>query len=914
MDNYSYIDNAHPEYIDQLYREYKQNPESVEESWRKFFDGFEFAKLNNAPGESLPQSSQKELAVLNLINGYRTRGHFFTKTNPVRNRRKYSPTLAIENFNLTEIDLETVFQAGTEIGIGPATLRQIIDHLEETYCKSIGAEYAFIRKPERVKWLQEKFESTRNRPDFSIKQKQRILQKLNQAAVFENFLHTKYVGQKRFSLQGGETLIPGLDAMIEKGAELGIEEFMIGMSHRGRLNVLSNILNKDYEEIFSEFEGEEYADAVFAGDVKYHLGYTSEVTTQNGKKVKLGLAPNPSHLEAVDPVVEGMVRSKIDYKYDGDESKIAPVLIHGDAAIAAQGVVFEVIQMSLLKGYRTGGTIHLVVNNQLGFTTNYLDGRSSTYCTDVAKVTLSPVFHVNADDAEAVVLAVQIAMEYRQIFHTDVFIDLLGYRRYGHNEGDEPRFTQPKLYKTIAKHPDPREIYNEKLLKTGSVEKNMAKEMDKEFRQMLQEDLKQAKAKKYGKTSPTFSDDCDLKMRQAGQIFDPIPETRVDKKKLLEIGKNLFSIPEQLKPFSKIEKLYEERFNRFTGGQNFDWAIGEMLAYATLLDEGVPVRISGQDSERGTFSHRHAIIRDEETEDEYSPLNNVSENQARFQIIDSLLSEYAVLGFEYGYSCANPDGLVVWEAQFGDFNNGAQIIIDQFISSSEAKWNRSNGLVLYLPHGYEGQGPEHSSARIERFLSLCAHDNMQVINCTTPANLFHALRMHMKYPFRVPLVVFTPKSLLRNPLCVSDLSDFTEIGFKRVIDDDSADPNDVNRILFCSGKIYYELLAKKQEEARKDVAIVRVEQLYPLPQTELEFIVKKYKKAERLIWVQEEPENSGAWSFINRKYKSVPLEVISRDESASPATGYYKTHIAEQQAILSKAFELPKKQKKAVVK
>lgn len=906
MKKYDFIDHSHPEFIEQLYGQYKKDPASVEESWRHFFKGYEFSFVNQEDNRIRSfehgEDYRKENYVLNLITGYRSRGHLFTKTNPVRTRRKYEPDLSIQNYNLTEDDLETVFQAGNELGIGPAKLRDIIEHLAETYCKSIGAEYMFIRKPERVKWLQDKMESNRNRPDFPIEKKKRILQKLNEAVVFETFLHTKFVGQKRFSLQGGETLIPGLQAVIDHGSALGIEEFMIGMPHRGRLNVLANILGKDYEEIFAEFEGAEFADSIFAGDVKYHLGYSSVAKTPVGREVLIGLAPNPSHLEAVNPVVEGMVRSKIDHRYMQDESKIVPILIHGDAAIAGQGIVYEVIQMSLLKGYRCGGTIHLVINNQLGFTTNYLDGRSSTYCTDVAKVTQSPVFHVNADDVEAVVRAVELAVEYRQEFHTDVFIDLLGYRKYGHNEGDEPRFTQPQLYKIIARHDDPRKIYNHKLLAGGKVEKGLAEEMEKEYRDLLQQSLSQVKSQKVKPRFDTYLDQCDRKKRFSRHSFGAKPATAIDSNKLKFIAQKIFIIPENVKPLDKMLKIYEERMTRFKEGKTIDWAMAEFLAYATLLDEGVPVRLSGQDSERGTFSHRHSVVLSEESEEPYIPLNNINEVQAKFSVFNSLLSEYGVLGFEYGYACANPQGLTIWEAQFGDFSNSAQVIIDQFIASSEMKWNRTNGIVLFLPHGYEGQGPEHSSARLERFLSLCANDNMRITNCTTPANFFHLLRSQTKYPFRSPLVIFTPKSLLRHPWCVSPMEDFTDGQYHEVIDDPQVVLKKIKKVLFCSGKIYYDLLTRKMEEKRDDIAIVRLEQLYPLPIDQLTAVINRYRTVKKFVWVQEEPANAGALPFLIQFFKLLPLESISREATATPATGFHKHHVEEQAKILKTAF------------
>ena len=675
------------------------------------------------------------------------------------------------------------------------------------------------------------------------------------------------------------------------------------MAHRGRLNVLANILGKSYQDIFAEFEGVEYEDAVFEGDVKYHLGYSSNLTTATGKQVHLNLAANPSHLEAVNPVTEGIVRAKIDKRYAGDNKKIVPILIHGDAAIAGQGISYEVIQMSLLDGYSTGGTIHLVINNQIGFTTNYLDGRSSTYCTDVAKTTLSPVFHVNGDDVEAVALAIVMAMEYRQTFHTDVFIDILGYRKYGHNEADEPRFTQPNLYKAIAKHPNPREIYEKSLIDSDSVEKGMAKEMVQEFQDTLLQRLNEAKMRKKATDISTFKVDWSGYRKQKDEDFIYSPETGISEKELLKIGKRIFTIPEDIKVFRKIRNLYDERAKRLNEGAKLDWAIGEALAYGTLLEDNTPIRVSGQDSERGTFSHRHSVLKIDETEEKYIPLNQISEDQAHFQIYNSFLSEYAVLGFEFGYATANPKGMTIWEAQFGDFANGAQIIIDQFISSGEAKWKRYNGLVLYLPHGYEGQGPEHSSARIERFLSSCAQNNMIVVNCTTPANLFHVLRRQMAYPFRIPLVIFTPKSLLRHPKCVSPLNDFTaKTKFKEVIDDDYVTAKDVERVLFCSGKIYYDLLERQQTENRKDVAIIRLEQIHPLPVKQLEDIVSKYSSAKKYFWVQEEPENMGPWSYLRRKMLVARTMFIGREASATPATGFHKQHLKEQNKIVGYAF------------
>ena len=900
MDNYSYISNAHPEVIDQMYKDYKSNPDSVDLTWRKFFEGFEFAKTDFSEGGAIPENVTKEFKVMNLIQGYRQRGHLFTKTNPVRERRQYNPTLAIENFGLAQSDLDTVFQAGAQIGIGPAKLRDIVATLEQTYCQSIGAEFLYVRNPEMVAWLQERMEKSRNTPKYSIDDKKIILNKLNQAVVFENFLATKFVGQKRFSLEGGEALIPALDAIVETGAELGIQDYVLGMAHRGRLNVLANILNKTYNDIFTEFEGRLAEDSLFDGDVKYHLGYSSDQLSNKGKHVHISLTPNPSHLEAVDPVVEGIARAKIDHKYNGDNNKVCPILMHGDAALAGQGIVYEVIQMSQLDGYKTGGTIHVVTNNQVGFTTNYLDGRSSTYCTDVAKVTLSPVFHVNGDDVEAVVFVSQLAIEFRQKFHRDVFIDILCYRKYGHNEGDEPRFTQPLLYKAIAKHPNPREIYVKKLVEQGSITAEVAKEIESDFKKLLEEKLNLARQTEKAKITSFLEGSWNgLKMADKNS-FDQSPDTAVDKKVFLELAEKTTSLPKDKKFFNKIEKIFEER-KAMIKNNNFDWAMGELMAYVTLQAEGHNVRVSGQDVERGTFSHRHAVIKMEDSEEEYTPLNNAG-TKGRLDIYNSHLSEYGVLGFEYGYAFASPNDLVIWEAQFGDFFNGAQIIVDQFISSAEYKWRRMNGLVMLLPHGYEGQGPEHSSARMERFLQMCAENNMQIVNATTPANQFHVLRRQIKRDFRKPLICFTPKKLLRYPACVSTLEDFTKGKFQETIDDNVVSANEAKTLIFCSGKIYYELAERRAKEEAKDVAIIRIEQLYPFPQKQVDAILAKYKNAKNYIWAQEESENMGAWTFILKTLRHLPIQYVGRNESASPATGYAKLHAEQAENLLAKIF------------
>ncbi|SFH35295.1 2-oxoglutarate dehydrogenase E1 component [Pedobacter insulae] len=911
MDNLSYLNGANAEYIESLYQSYKEDPNSVEFGWQKFFEGFDFGRgsgAGNATNEA-PEHFLKEINVLSLINGYRQRGHLFTKTNPVRERRKHLPTLAIENFGLAQTDLQVVFNSSVALGIGPAKLSDIIAFLEQTYCGTIGVEYKYVRTPEILNWLETKMETERNTPQLSIDEKKRILSKLNEAVSFENFLGTKFLGQKRFSLEGAEAVIPALDSVIEKGAELGIEEFVIGMAHRGRLNVLANIMQKTYKDIFAEFEGKGYsADSPFGGDVKYHLGYSTDVTTNAGRSVHLSLCPNPSHLETVNGVVEGMSRSKIDFKYGGDNSRLAPILIHGDASVAGQGIVYEVIQMASLEGYKTGGTIHLVINNQIGFTTNYKDARSSTYCTDIAKVTLSPVFHVNGDDVEALVYAINLAMEYRQKYRNDVFIDILCYRRFGHNEADEPKFTQPLLYKAIEKHANPRDIYIEKLTKTGELEAGLAKEMEKQFKGLLQDRLNEAK-----ELTSTYSDVkfggawADMRLATA-KDFDVSPDTSVKKTTLLEIAKRISTLPKDKTFFKKIQKLFDERNKMATTTHIFDWAMAEQLAYGTLLAEGKRVRLSGQDVKRGTFSHRHAVLTLEDSEEEYTPLANISDQQAQFDIYNSHLSEYGVLGFEYGYAMANPNALTIWEAQFGDFFNGAQIVVDQYLASAETKWQRENGLVLLLPHGYEGQGPEHSSARIERFMELCADYNMQITNCTTPANFFHALRRQFKRDFRKPLVVFSPKSLLRHPLCVSPLADFTDGKFKEVIDDATVKPANVKRVVFCSGKIYYDLLETQKANDKGDVALVRVEQLYPTPVAQMEAVYKRYKNAIDAVWVQEEPENMGAWPYLLRRLRKTSfsqMEVISRKESSSTATGYAKQHANQQAYIVATAFDIP---------
>ncbi|MEM9671941.1 MAG: 2-oxoglutarate dehydrogenase E1 component [Cyclobacteriaceae bacterium] len=910
MDKYSYISNAHASYIDELYQSYQKDPESIDESWQKFFEGFNFSLERFGENGSKSNGSAvadavtpKEISVRKLIRNYRRRGHLESKTNPVRERRDRKAQLGKEFYGLTEEDLSNIFEAGDEIGIGPATLQQIIDTLRKVYGGPIGFEYTYIRDREAMEWMKKRAEDTLLNYNPSIEEKKRMLTKLNEAVVFENFLHTKYLGQKRFSLEGGETTIAALDGIINHAAEYGVEEVAIGMAHRGRLNVLANIMGKTYEQIFNEFEGQADPDLSHGdGDVKYHLGYSSEVDTPSGKKVNLKLSPNPSHLEAVNPVVEGFVRAKSDRQYDSDYDRILPILIHGDAAIAGQGIVYEVAQMSQLEGYYTGGTIHFVINNQVGFTTDFDDARSSVYCTDVAKVIDSPVMHVNGDDPEAVMFCVKTAVEFRQKFNRDVFIDMVCYRRHGHNESDEPKFTQPSLYNIISKHANPREVYNKKLIERGDVDAELAKSMDKEFRSLLQDRLDMVKQKPLPYTyQPVEQEWRDLRKATADD-FNTSPPTGISTELINQVAEALTTLPEGFKPLRQIERQFKQRKDIFLKRKELNWAAAELLAYGSILAEGKIVRLAGQDTRRGTFSHRHAVVYDAETSEPYSNLDHITDDQAEFHIYNSLLSEYGALGFEFGYAMANPNALVIWEAQFGDFVNGAQVMIDQFITSSETKWRRMSGLVMLLPHGYEGQGPEHSNARPERFLKLSADLNIIVANITEPANFFHALRRQLAWPFRKPLVVMSPKSLLRHPKVVSPLKEFTEGSFREVIDDPTIKtPKSVKKVLLCTGKVYYDLLERQENDKRKDIAIVRLEQLYPFPEKQLTKILMRYGNA-KLYWVQEEPENMGAWGYILRIYRPDEIELISRKLSASPATGYGKLHTKEQQEIIDKAF------------
>jgi len=910
MSDYSFLANAHPSYIDKMYENYLADPNQVEESWRAFFKGFDYSQSTNGHAEGGTTTlSPKEFQVLALIKAYRNRGHLLSTTNPIRKRRDRSPHLDLSDFDLSDADLDTVFEAGQEAGLENATLRQIVEHMRKVYCGNIGFEYHHIQDREKRRWIRARIESLQPDQSYNIplEKKRRLLEKLNGAEVFEKFLHTKYIGQKRFSLEGGEGAIAALDGMINHGAAHGVEEVIIGMAHRGRLNVLANIMGKTYEHIFNEFEGTAVPDQSFGdGDVKYHLGYSSQVDTPGGDSVQLKLVPNPSHLESVDPVVEGFARAKADLLYKSDYDKILPILIHGDAAIAGQGVVYETVQMSQLEGYYTGGTMHFVINNQVGFTTDFDDARSSTYSTGVANVVQAPVLHVNGDDPEALLFAVEFAVEYRQKFNNDVFIDMVCYRKHGHNEGDDPKFTQPEMYEIINNHPNPREIYSKELIDRGDVDKELAEKMEDEFWSLLQDRLDEVKEKPL----PYEYQEPEQAWRQLKKItdasdYDESPVTALTEDMRDHLIDHIGHMPKDFKPLSKVKRLFKGK-KKLLDENKLDWAMGELMAYGSVLAEGKDVRMSGQDVRRGTFSHRHAFLYDNETFQPINRLDGITDGQGKFRIYNSLLSEFAVLGFEYGYSLATPDTLVVWEAQFGDFYNGAQTIVDQYISAAESKWRRMSGLVMLLPHGYEGQGPEHSSARVERFLQQCAEFNMTVANCTTPANFFHLLRRQLARPFRKPLVHMSPKSLLRHPLCVSSPEDFSgETRFQEIIDDPEVGPRSgkkIRRAVFCSGKVYYDLLQEKIDQEHDDVAVIRLEQLYPLPKKQLDALMKKYDKADK-IWVQEEPSNMGAWRYLEIMYPEANFEEITRKASASPATGFKKKHDDIQQAIVKAAFE-----------
>ncbi|MBX3240603.1 MAG: 2-oxoglutarate dehydrogenase E1 component [Chitinophagaceae bacterium] len=934
MDDFSYITGSDPEYIDNLYQSFVKDPNSIDPEFKKFFEGFDFAvasnkantnvQVNGSAGNAATAPAftttdgvdwKKELGAYRLILGYRNKGHLIADTNPIRKRKDRNANLNLNFFGFTEEDMDKNYFAGNLIGLGTTTLRKILEHLTACYASKVGIEFKYISDQTKVDWLTREMERNFTNP-LDLKKKERILEKLNQGVMFERFLHTKYIGQKRFSLEGGETTIPALDAIINKAAEFDVHEVVIGMAHRGRLNILANIMGKTYEQIFSEFEGTGKVDQTMgSGDVKYHLGFGSEVHTPDGQVMLVKLMPNPSHLEAVDPVVVGFARGRANVLHEANYEKVLPILIHGDASIAGQGIVYEVLQMCKLQGYYTGGTIHFVINNQIGFTTDFDDARSSDYCTSLAAMVQAPVLHVNGDDPEAVVKCAEIAARFRKEFQSDVFIDMVCYRKHGHNEGDDPKFTQPTLYNLIDKHPNPREVYVNYLLKHGEPEaKELAKSMEKKFWDDLQDRLDEVKQNPLPYTYQQ-PDKWWKQLRRADEgDFDQSPETGISQEKFRAVFDAMMNWPEDFTPLRKVEKIIQEKIKLFETENKLDWATAELLAYGSILEEGKDVRMSGQDVRRGTFSHRHAVLYDEKTDQQYNRLSRIPGARGKYRIFNSHLSEYGVLGFEYGFALANPNALVLWEAQFGDFCNVAQPMIDQFIVAGEEKWNRMNGLVMLLPHGYEGQGPEHSSARMERFLQMCAQLNIVVTNITTAANFFHSLRRQLAWPFRKPLINFSPKANLRHQGSYSPVGEF--IGatrFHEVFDDSyTKDETQVKKVLFCTGKVYFDLLDKQQKDNRSDVAIIRMEQIYPIPYKQLSALYTKYKKAI-WYWVQEEPLNMGAASFLQMNLNSglrqfglpeINYGVISRESSAAPSTGFVKVHAQEQKEIVETAFSI----------
>lgn len=924
MKDFSYVMSAHPSYIEELYNDYIKDPASIDIEWKKFFEGFDFAisRSNGSAATAAPSTSasgvkdtaplsneqlSKEMGVYRMIRAYRKRGHLIATTNPVRQRKDRNAQLDLAHFGLSESDLDTEFSVGKVLKMGKASLREIQERLKKTYAANVGIEFTYINDQPTCEWVQNEFEAMMQE-DIPIEKQKRILEKLNEGVMFEEFLHKKYIGQKRFSLEGGESTIPALDTIINEAAESGVKEVVIGMAHRGRLNVLANTLKKTYEQIFSEFEGYMDPDTTMgSGDVKYHLGFHSDIQTPSGKAVNVQLAPNPSHLEVVDPVVTGFARAKADSIYNSEYDHVLPILIHGDAAIAGQGVVYELLQMSKLEGYYTGGTIHFIINNQIGFTTDFDEARSTNYCTSVAAMVQAPVLHVNGDDPEAVVKACEMAVRYRQEYNQDIFIDMVCYRKHGHNEGDDPSFTQPRLYQIIKKHKNPREVYTQYLLNDGEADaKKLAKDMEKRFWDELQNKLDEVKEKPLPYKLQAPEKAWQTLRHSHPDDFDKSPETAITKKDLDTLFNKIMELPEGFKPQRKIKKLLDEKVKLYKNDGKLDWATGELLAYASLVNDGKSVRMSGQDVERGTFSHRHAVLHDTDTYESYNRLSTISKDKSNtFMIYNSLLSEFAVLGFEYGYSIADPNALPIWEAQFGDFANGAQTVIDQYIVSAEVKWRKMSGLVLLLPHGYEGQGPEHSSARMERFLQLSAEYNIIVTNITTAANLFHMFRRQLTWEFRKPLINFSPKANLRHERTYSTIEEFTTGGFKEVIDDPNISaPTKVKRVLLCSGKIYFDLSEKQIKEKRTDVAIIRLEQIYPMPHKQLNELKKKYKNA-KWVWIQEEPRNMGAagYLYMNREDFSVE-EYFTRPPSAASATGFSKVHAREQQALIDKAFDI----------
>lgn len=934
MDKYSFLNAANTQFFADLYDQYLENPDSVEASWRAFFQGFDFARESygddffqeSVPQEvstvtapvassvaSTPQAApvpvsgkvEKELQVLNLIKAYQRQGHLLAQIDPLKERKAPQVSLSLEKFGLSQADLSTVFDAAKEIHLAPSPLSVILKKLEDTFTKSIAIEFEHLDNEEEKKWFQEKIYSGDYTTEFSKEQKKRILEKLAESTTLENFFHNKYVGQKRFSLEGNEAVIPALDALIEAAADQrGVKEVVIGMAHRGRLNVLINILGKNLQDVFSEFDGKDYLDPEFDGDVKYHLGLTTHRTTAKGNEVLLNLAPNPSHLETVSAVLQGITRAKQDLHYADNPSQVLPIVMHGDAAVSGQGIVYEVMQMERLRGYTTSGTVHIVINNQIGFTTNPSDSRSTTYCTDVAKGFQAPVLHVNSDDTEAVVRAMLLAMEYRMAFGHDVFIDVIGYRKYGHNEGDEPRFTQPALYKIIGGHNNPTVIYTESLVKQGVITPQEIEAYQETFRNHLDTELEASRLKEFTIITPIMQNEWKGLEHIASQQDMLLKiSTAYEREKLDALAQLITTLPEDKKFINKITKIIKERHNLYFEQNKVDWGMAEHLAFATLLSEGHDVRLSGEDVGRGTFSHRHAVVKEEESEESIIPLSRIKEQGGgTFHVYNSLLSEYGVLGFEYGYALTAPQTLTIWEAQFGDFANGAQIMIDQYICCGEDKWKNQSGLVMLLPHGYEGQGAEHSSARLERYLQLCATQNMYVTNCTTPANLFHLLRRQLKAPFRKPLVAMSPKSLLRHPLVISSVEELTQGYFQEVLDDSQVNPEEVRTLTFCSGRFYYDLLAERERLGRKDVALVRIEQLFPLPIEELKLIIARYPNVTDYVWAQEEPKNMGAYGYMLMNFDIVKWRLAAANAYSAPAPGSPMRHKARHQEAIDKVF------------
>ena len=928
-------------YIADLYEKWLENPKNVDANWNDWFSDMQNTgssndipswakgkafeeKLENLEhknsslsSEEMRKASIDSLRAVMMIRAYRARGHLEAKTDPLNLEKKEEhPELNPEFYGFTKNDYDRPIFIDNVLGIETASLRQILSTLKDTYCGSIGVEYLHIQDPEQKSWIQQRIENIRNQTDFTDKGKEAIYERLVDAESFERFLNKKYTGTKRFGLDGSESVIPAIEQIAKRGSQLGLEEIVIGMAHRGRLNVLNNILQKPFRAIISEFMGNPSnpEETGGSGDVKYHMGSSSD-REFDGVNVHFTLNANPSHLEVVNPVVIGRVRAKQNQRNDKLRNKVLGLLIHGDAAFAGQGILAETFDFAELRSYKTGGTLHLIINNQIGFTTSPAYSRSSPYCTDVAKIVMAPIFHVNADDPESVVHVSRIATEFRQKFAADAVIDIIGYRRYGHNEGDEPSFTQPIMYRKIADHPFVTKIYADKLIKEKKITGEQAKRVYDNRNQFLEEEFQAG-----SNYLPNKADWLEGKwtgLKKAPGLEERRGITGVTIDKIKKIGEILTSVPRDFEIHKKLQRVLDNRKKALKDGTNIDWSTAEQLAFGTLLLEGNPVRLSGQDCGRGTFSQRHAVFIDQNTEERYIPLSNINENQGSFEVIDSPLSEAGVLGFEYGFSQAEPNALVMWEAQFGDFANGAQVIVDQFISSGEAKWLRMSGLVMLLPHGYEGQGPEHSSARLERYLRLCAEDNLQVVNCSTPANYFHVLRRQLCRDFRKPLIIMTPKSLLRNKLCVSNLDDMLEEkSFHRVMDDKNKSINDkdVKRLVICSGKVFYDLFEAREKNKLFNIKILRLEQIYPFPIKSLQDFISKSPQAE-IIWCQEEPENMGSWSFIDRRLEKVLIDCnckfkrpvyVGRPEAASPATGTMSRHLKEQKKLVNQALGLEK--------